>query len=47
VTTPSWLDFMDALEGCYAPRGMAKVFCVDAGGEGVESALKAAFIVPG
>jgi len=47
VTTPSWLDFMDALEGRYAPRGMTKVFCVDAGGEGVESALKAAFIVHG
>ncbi|MCP5298580.1 MAG: aminotransferase class III-fold pyridoxal phosphate-dependent enzyme [Chromatiaceae bacterium] len=47
VTTPAWLDFMDALEARYAPCGMSKVFCVDAGGEGVESALKAAFIVHG
>ncbi|MCB1800363.1 MAG: aminotransferase class III-fold pyridoxal phosphate-dependent enzyme [Gammaproteobacteria bacterium] len=47
VTTPSWLDFMDTLEARFAPHGMSKVFCVDAGGEGVESALKAAFIVHG
>jgi 4-aminobutyrate aminotransferase/(S)-3-amino-2-methylpropionate transaminase len=45
VTTPAWFDFTEALERRYAPRGMAKVFCVDGGGEGVESALKAAFIV--
>ena len=45
VTTPAWFDFLEALEAHYAPRGMAKVFCVDAGGEGVEAALKAAFIV--
>ena len=45
VTTPAWFDFLEALEARYAPRGMAKVFCVDAGGEGVEAALKAAFIV--
>jgi 4-aminobutyrate aminotransferase / (S)-3-amino-2-methylpropionate transaminase len=44
VTTPAWFEFMEALEKKYAPRGMAKVFCVDAGGEGVEAALKAAFI---
>lgn len=47
VTTSSWFDFVEALERRWAPRGMAKVFCVDAGGEGVESALKAAFIVHG
>lgn len=47
VTTASWFDFMEALETRYAPPGMAKAFCVDAGGEGVESALKAAFIVHG
>jgi 4-aminobutyrate aminotransferase/(S)-3-amino-2-methylpropionate transaminase len=45
VTTPSWFEFVEALQRRYAPRGMARVFCVDAGGEGVESALKAAFIV--
>ena len=45
VTTPAWFDFLEALEARYAPRGMAKVFCVDGGGEGVEAALKVAFIV--
>ena len=45
VTTPAWFDFTEALRSRYAPRGMAKVYCVDAGGEGVEAALKAAFIV--
>ena len=45
VTTPSWFDFLEALERRYAPKGMAKVFCVDGGGEGVEAALKVAFIV--
>lgn len=47
VTTPGWLDFMDAMEKQFAPRGMARMFCVDAGGEGVEAALKAAFILHG
>jgi 4-aminobutyrate aminotransferase/(S)-3-amino-2-methylpropionate transaminase len=47
VTTASWFDFTEALQSRYAPRGMAKVFCVDGGGEGVEAALKAAFIVHG
>ena len=47
LTTETWFDFMSALEATYAPRGMAKIFCVDAGGEGVEAALKAAFIVHG
>lgn len=47
LTTETWFDFMTALEEKYAPRGMAKIFCVDAGGEGVEAALKAAFIVHG
>jgi len=45
VTTPGWFDFLEELESRFAPRGMTKVFCVDAGGEGVEAALKAAFIV--
>jgi 4-aminobutyrate aminotransferase/(S)-3-amino-2-methylpropionate transaminase len=45
VTTPAWFDFVETMEQRYAPRGMAKMFCVDAGGEGVEAALKAAFIV--
>src|SRR5438270_852041 len=45
VTAPAWFDFLEALASRYAPRGMTKVFCVDGGGEGVEAALKAAFIV--
>jgi 4-aminobutyrate aminotransferase / (S)-3-amino-2-methylpropionate transaminase len=45
VTTPAWFDFLEELEAKWAPRGMTKVFCVDGGGEGVEAALKAAFIV--
>ncbi len=45
VTTSSWFDFLEALQTRYAPAGMTKVFCVDGGGEGVEAALKAAFIV--
>lgn len=44
VTTRSWLDYVDTVEKRFAPPGMAKMFCVDAGGEGVEAALKAAFI---
>ncbi len=44
VTTPSWFDFLETLRR-FAPKGMAKVFCVDGGGEGVEAALKVAFIV--
>jgi 4-aminobutyrate aminotransferase/(S)-3-amino-2-methylpropionate transaminase len=47
VTTAAWFAFLEAIEDRYAPPGMAKIFCVDAGGEGVESALKAAFIVHG
>ncbi len=47
LTTASWFEFMHAMETRYAPRGMSKMFCVDAGGEGVEAALKAAFIVHG
>ncbi|MEQ1501439.1 MAG: aminotransferase class III-fold pyridoxal phosphate-dependent enzyme [Myxococcota bacterium] len=45
VTGPSWFAFVRAIEERYAPRGMSKMYCVDAGGEGVESALKAAFVV--
>lgn len=47
VTAPSWFDFIEAMESRYAPRGMAKMFCVDGGGEGVEAGLKAGFIVHG
>ncbi len=43
VTTPAWFDLLEGLRA-YAPRGMDKIYCVDAGGEGVESALKAAFV---
>lgn len=45
VTTPSWFEFVESLQQRFAPQGMSRVFCVDAGGEGVESALKNAFIV--
>jgi 4-aminobutyrate aminotransferase/(S)-3-amino-2-methylpropionate transaminase len=45
VTTPAWFDFLEAVASRYAPAGMTKIFCVDGGGEGVEAALKAAFIV--
>ncbi len=47
VTTAGWLDFIHEMETHWAPRGMGKMFCVDGGGEGVESALKAAFISHG
>lgn len=47
VTTPFWIDYVEEMQKRFAPRGMAKMYCVDAGGEGVESALKAAFIVHG
>lgn len=47
VTAPGWLQFMSMMEKRYAPKGMSKMFCVDGGGEGVEAALKAAFIVYG
>ncbi len=47
VTAPGWFDYVEALQARYAPPGMAKVFCVDGGGEGVDAALKAAFIVLG
>ncbi|MFN7145764.1 MAG: aminotransferase class III-fold pyridoxal phosphate-dependent enzyme [Myxococcota bacterium] len=43
VTTPEWIRFVEAMQG-YAPKGMARIYCVDGGGEGVESALKAAFV---
>lgn len=43
VTSPSWFAFLEGVQR-YAPAGMARIFCVDGGGEGVESALKAAFI---
>lgn len=45
VTTTAWFDFLEALAARYAPAGTSKVYCVDGGGEGVEAALKAAFIV--
>ncbi len=44
LTAPGWMDFLQELEAKWAPRGMTKVFCVDGGGEGVDAALKAAFI---
>lgn len=47
VTTPAWFEFVSTVEREFAPPGMAKIFCVDGGGEGVEAALKAAFIIHG
>lgn len=43
VTTPAWFDLMRRVER-HAPKGMGKIYFVDAGGEGVEAALKVAFI---
>ena len=43
VTTPAWFDLLHRIER-FAPPGMGKIYFVDAGGEGVESALKVAFI---
>ncbi|EYF04666.1 Hypothetical protein CAP_4342 [Chondromyces apiculatus DSM 436] len=42
----SWFDVLEGLKA-YAPKGMQRIFCVDAGTEGIENALKAAFIVHG
>jgi 4-aminobutyrate aminotransferase/(S)-3-amino-2-methylpropionate transaminase len=47
VTAPFWVEYTEELEKKWSPRGMGKVYFVDAGGEGVESAIKAAFIVHG
>lgn len=44
LTTESWIDYSAELEARFAPIGMAKFFAVDGGGEGVEAAMKAAFI---
>ena len=46
VPAPQWLSFLDGMTR-YAPHGMSHIYCVDAGGEGVEAALKAGFIVHG
>jgi 4-aminobutyrate aminotransferase/(S)-3-amino-2-methylpropionate transaminase len=43
VTSPSWFDALQRIQR-FAPAGMEAMYCVDAGGEGVESGLKAAFI---
>jgi 4-aminobutyrate aminotransferase/(S)-3-amino-2-methylpropionate transaminase len=47
VTAPSWIEYTEELQKKWSPVGMSKVYFVDAGGEGVESAIKAAFIVHG
>ena len=47
LTSPEWLDFADEVERDWAPAGMSRIFCVDSGGEGVDSAIKAAFIKHG
>ena len=46
VPAPQWFTFLEGITR-YAPRGMSHIYCVDAGGEGIEGALKAAFIVHG
>jgi 4-aminobutyrate aminotransferase/(S)-3-amino-2-methylpropionate transaminase len=43
VTTPAWFGILESLAR-YAPPGMERIYCVDAGGEGVEAALKVAFV---
>lgn len=43
LTSPAWIEFMEGVRP-YAPKGMTAMYCVDSGGEGVESAMKAAFI---
>ncbi len=47
LTAPDWLEFVHRVQERWAPAGMGSMYCVDGGGEGVESALKAAFIVHG
>ncbi len=44
LTTTDWLDFVDDVVAHYAPRGMSQAFFVDSGGEGVDQALKAAYL---
>ncbi|MBM4368136.1 MAG: aminotransferase class III-fold pyridoxal phosphate-dependent enzyme [Deltaproteobacteria bacterium] len=44
LTTDTWLRFMAELKEKWAPRGTERVFCVDGGGEGIESAIKLAFM---
>jgi 4-aminobutyrate aminotransferase/(S)-3-amino-2-methylpropionate transaminase len=46
VAAPAWFEVLDGL-AAHAPLGMSKIFCVDGGGEGVEAALKVAFIQHG
>ncbi len=44
LTTDTWLRFMAELKDNWAPPGTSRVFCVDGGGEGIESAIKLAFM---
>lgn len=44
LTTDTWLQFMAELKEKWAPRGTQRVFCVDGGGEGIESAIKLAYM---
>lgn len=41
-----WFEFLEGVTR-YAPPGTSKIYCVDAGNEGIEAALKAAFVVFG
>ena len=44
LTTDTWLRFMAELKEKWAPKGTERVFCVDGGGEGIESAIKLAYM---
>lgn len=44
LTTDTWLRFMSELKNKWAPKGTQRVFCVDGGGEGIESAIKLAYM---
>lgn len=44
LTSPAWFAFLDRLKLGGAPKGLTKGFFVDGGGEGVESAIKTAFL---
>ena len=44
LTSEVWIRFVEQVQARWAPRHMARMFCVDSGSEGVEHALKVAFI---
>lgn len=44
LTSEVWIRFIEQVERRFAPKHMARMFCLDSGSEGVEHALKVAFI---